>query len=56
MICTCTYIRQHMPSLLDKNKKGILGVFWKSARIGERLSPFVGLWCVAMAFTVLFIQ
>ena len=22
MICTCTYIRQHMPSLLDKNKKG----------------------------------
>ena len=34
----------------------ILGVFWKSARIGERLSPFVGVWCVAMAFGVLFIQ
>ena len=26
-----------------------MGIFWKSARIGERLSPYVSLICVAMA-------
>lgn len=32
----------------------MVGVFWKCARIGERKSPYVGLACVAMAFTILF--
>ncbi|CAB1319393.1 unnamed protein product, partial [Coregonus sp. 'balchen'] len=35
LICTCAYIRALAPSLLDKNKSGILGIFWKCARIGE---------------------
>ena len=26
-----------------------MGIFWKSARIGERLSPYVSLACLAMA-------
>uniref|UniRef100_A0A8D0GXZ1 Protein kish n=1 Tax=Sphenodon punctatus TaxID=8508 RepID=A0A8D0GXZ1_SPHPU len=36
LICTCTYIRSLAPTLLDKNKSGLLGIFWKCARIGGR--------------------
>uniref|UniRef100_A0A8C2RVA6 Protein kish n=1 Tax=Capra hircus TaxID=9925 RepID=A0A8C2RVA6_CAPHI len=28
------YIRSLAPSLLDRNKTGLLGIFWKCARIG----------------------
>ena len=31
-----------------------MGMFWKAARIGERLSPWVSISCVAMAISVLF--
>lgn len=27
----------------------VFGIFWKCARVGERLSPYVSLCCVAMA-------
>ena len=27
----------------------VFGIFWKCARVGERLSPYVGLCCVMMA-------
>uniref|UniRef100_A0AAY4BGD1 Protein kish n=1 Tax=Denticeps clupeoides TaxID=299321 RepID=A0AAY4BGD1_9TELE len=54
LICTCAYIRALAPSLLDKNKTGFLGIFWKCARIGERKSPYVAFCCVIMAFTILF--
>lgn len=30
------------------------GLFWKFARIGERLSPWVSVACIFMAFTVIF--
>ncbi|CAI9740735.1 Hypothetical predicted protein [Octopus vulgaris] len=33
VICTCTYLRAFFPALLDKNKQGFLGTFWKCARI-----------------------
>uniref|UniRef100_A0A8C9VKB5 Protein kish n=1 Tax=Scleropages formosus TaxID=113540 RepID=A0A8C9VKB5_SCLFO len=36
LICTCAYIRSLVPSLLDKNKTGVLGIFWKCARIGKK--------------------
>jgi len=42
-----------MPNLLDKNKTGVLGLFWKAARIGERASPYVSICCIAMGFSVL---
>lgn len=48
-ICTSTYIHAIFPSIMDRNKDGVLGIFWKSARIGERLSPYVSLACVVMA-------
>ncbi|RKO86994.1 hypothetical protein BDK51DRAFT_18339, partial [Blyttiomyces helicus] len=53
-ICTCTYIRAQFPSILDRNKTGLLGLFWKAARIGERLSPYVSLWCIGMALRIMF--
>ncbi|KAF9902192.1 hypothetical protein EC991_005205 [Linnemannia zychae] len=52
MICTCTYI-QSQTSLLDRNKTGVLGIFWKAARIGERLSPYVSLACICMGISLL---
>ncbi|XP_055639079.1 protein kish [Toxorhynchites rutilus septentrionalis] len=54
MICTCTYLRSLFPSLVDRNKTGMLGIFWKLARIGERKSPWVGLACILMAASILF--
>lgn len=29
-----------------------MGIFWRAARIGERLSPYVSLCCVAMAVSI----
>lgn len=54
LICTCAYIRSIAPRLLDKNKTGVLGTFWKCARVGERLSPYVAVSCVGMAIVILF--
>ncbi|XP_039096652.1 protein kish-A-like [Hyaena hyaena] len=56
LICTCAYIRSLAPSLLDRNKTGLLGIFWKCARIGEWKSPYVAVCCIVMAFSILFIQ
>jgi len=53
MICTCTYVRAVAPGIVDRNKQGFLGLFWMSARIGERLSPYVAMACIAMAVTIL---
>ncbi|KAJ3023803.1 hypothetical protein HKX48_000937 [Thoreauomyces humboldtii] len=54
LICTCTYIRAQFPSILDRNKSGVLGLFWKAARIGERMSPYVSVCCVVMALRLMF--
>ncbi|KAG3266948.1 hypothetical protein H1C71_003660, partial [Ictidomys tridecemlineatus] len=48
-ICTCAYIRSLAPSLLDRNKTGLLGILWKC-------SPYIVVCCVVMAFSTLFIQ
>ncbi|ETW76343.1 hypothetical protein HETIRDRAFT_28772, partial [Heterobasidion irregulare TC 32-1] len=53
LVCTCTYARAVAPRLIDRNKDGFLGLFFMSARIGERLSPYVALACVAMAVRIL---
>ncbi|XP_063980602.1 protein kish-A [Diachasmimorpha longicaudata] len=54
LICTCAYIRSAVPSLLDRKKVGMGGIFWKCARIGERKSPYVAVGCLFMAFSILF--
>ncbi|KAF2745676.1 DUF1242-domain-containing protein [Sporormia fimetaria CBS 119925] len=52
-ICTSTYFHATFPSLMDRNRDNYLvGPFWKCARIGERLSPYVSLACVVMAVSV----
>ncbi|KAF9161419.1 hypothetical protein DFQ27_007051 [Actinomortierella ambigua] len=52
VICTCTHI-QTQTRLLDRNRTGVTGIFWKCARIGERLSPYVSLACVIMGVNIL---
>ncbi|ESK89079.1 transmembrane protein 167a, partial [Moniliophthora roreri MCA 2997] len=52
-ICTCTYVRAIAPRLIDRNKEGFLGLFFMAARIGERLSPYVAIACLAMAGHIL---
>ncbi|KAG0026919.1 hypothetical protein BGZ81_005999 [Podila clonocystis] len=52
LICTCTFV-QSQTRLLDRNKTGITGIFWKLARIGERLSPYVSLACIVMGISLL---
>ncbi|KAK3490281.1 uncharacterized protein B0T23DRAFT_396470 [Neurospora hispaniola] len=49
LVCTSTYIHQMFPAILDRNKDGLMGIFWKCARIGERLSPYVSICCIFMA-------
>ncbi|KAF1814498.1 putative S-adenosylmethionine-dependent methyltransferase, partial [Eremomyces bilateralis CBS 781.70] len=50
MICTSTYIHFHFPGIMDRNKDHMItGFFWKCARVGERLSPYVALCCLLMA-------
>nr|ABM55427.1 conserved secreted salivary protein [Xenopsylla cheopis] len=54
LICTCAYLRSLFPSIMDRNKVGPMGIFWKCARIGERKSPYVAVVCTIMAFSILF--
>ncbi|EER28131.1 hypothetical protein CPC735_034670 [Coccidioides posadasii C735 delta SOWgp] len=49
IICTSTYAHSIMPGIMDRNQNGFFGIFWKCARVGERLSPYVSLCCIAMA-------
>ncbi|CAI6338028.1 unnamed protein product [Periconia digitata] len=49
-ICTSTYMHAQFPSLMDRNKENyFVGPFWKCARVGERLSPWVAGACFVMA-------
>ena len=54
LICASAYVRSIFPSLVDRHKTGLLGIFWKCARIGERKSPYVGLCCLIMSISILF--
>jgi hypothetical protein len=53
-VCTCTYVKLRAPGLLDAHRTGFRGVFWKAARVGERLSPWVGAACLYMSVQTLF--
>ena len=55
-ICTCAYIRAYRPGWIDANKTGVFGIAFKAARVGERLSPWVSLSCIAMAAYILFLD
>ncbi|KAG4285562.1 hypothetical protein FPRO06_06822 [Fusarium proliferatum] len=49
LICTSAYVHHFTPGIMDRNKNGFMGIFWKCARIGERLSPYISICCVLMA-------
>lgn len=53
LVCTATYLRALMPRIVDRKKDGVLGITWKAARVGERLSPYVAICCVIMAISLL---
>ncbi|CAH1961677.1 unnamed protein product [Acanthoscelides obtectus] len=55
LICTCTYLKGLFPSII-KRRAGFLGTFWKCARIGERKSPWVSVFCIIMAVSILFVK
>ncbi|KAG6074935.1 hypothetical protein E4U16_003685, partial [Claviceps sp. LM84 group G4] len=53
LICTSAYVHHFTPGIMDRNKNGVMGIFWKCARIGERLSPYISICCVLMAASIL---
>ena len=53
----CTEYWPPKPALTEAPHALIIrfrGFFWKAARVGERLSPWVGLGCFVMGLVVLF--
>ncbi|XP_076900889.1 uncharacterized protein LOC143555164 [Bidens hawaiensis] len=53
VICTCTFLKMQFPTILEQ-KTGFRGFFWKAARIGERLSPWVAVGCFTMGVSIIF--
>jgi hypothetical protein len=47
-ICTASYIRAIWPTFIESHKTGFRGIIRSAAVIGDRLSPFVSVLCVAM--------
>jgi len=61
-ICVTTHARTLRPALFDtpsenpnepNEHKGLLGFCWKMSRVGERVSEYVAVSCVIMAFYVI---
>ncbi|KAF3012038.1 hypothetical protein E8E14_008452 [Neopestalotiopsis sp. 37M] len=52
-ICTSTYLHGMFPTFINNHKQGFMGMVWKAARIGDRLSPYMSLCCVFMAVSML---
>ncbi|GMH45595.1 hypothetical protein BSKO_13552 [Bryopsis sp. KO-2023] len=52
-ICTSTFIKLRAPNLF-REKTGFKGLLWKAARIGERLSPWIGVSCMGMGIAIAF--
>uniref|UniRef100_F6HU50 Protein kish n=1 Tax=Vitis vinifera TaxID=29760 RepID=F6HU50_VITVI len=53
LICTCTFLKMQFPTFLEQ-KTGFRGFFWKAARVGERLSPWVAAGSFAMGVSIIF--
>ncbi|EPR61179.1 putative transmembrane protein 167, partial [Toxoplasma gondii TgCatPRC2] len=54
-ICTCSYLRPRFPSLVDNKRPGFKGVLGRLAVVGDRLSGYVSLACILLAFATLFL-
>jgi hypothetical protein len=53
LICTVTYVRQSFPSVIARQNKGLYSVLYKLSVIGDRLSPYIAIFCVAIGCTKL---
>ena len=49
VICTSTYVKRKFPSLITK-KDGLQSGIYKCCVVGDRLSPYVALFCFLFAF------
>ena len=48
-MCARSEVEYGLTSMFDR----VFGIFWKCARVGERLSPYVSICCVVMAVSPL---
>ncbi len=55
-ICSCAFVHRKVGpyKLGDPQTRGVSSIWWKAARIGERLSMWVAVGCVVMAVHTLF--
>ena len=47
-ICTLHVRQDESPAAHGLHRTGLRGLFWKAARVGERLSPWVAASCLVM--------
>lgn len=52
-ICSSTYLRAQLPSMIRREKEGMTALIYKASVIGTRLSPYVSISCLAMGVFVL---
>ena len=56
-ICTATYVRQYQPAMYYRDSTEFHKAFlYKCSVVGDRLSPYVSIMLLIMAFRVLFLQ
>ncbi len=57
-ICTSAFTRSLYPNIFGtaNQHNGFYGVAWKASRVGERLSPYIAIACLCMAFHILFLR
>eukprot|EP01080_Neovahlkampfia_damariscottae_P010970 gene10970-gene3674 len=58
IICTCSYFRRitRIKKLMEENKKGFFGVFYKASVLGIKLHWLTSIACLALSFYVLLIK
>ncbi|KAI0980325.1 hypothetical protein GJ496_005779 [Pomphorhynchus laevis] len=56
LVCTCTYTKRMIPSIIAEHGGLLSNCAWKLARIGERKSVYVSAVCVSLGIYILFIK
>jgi hypothetical protein len=54
-ICSCAYLRRvpRLTALVDQNRSGPLGIFYKAAIVGQRLPTIMAAACLILAVRLL---
>jgi hypothetical protein len=52
LICTCAYLHDSFPSVIVNHRTGFRGIFWKFARVGVRLSPYVRFFMISLSLSL----